>query len=69
MRRIFDAIFDIVVIAILVFIGMAVINNVFMRFLVAVVGCGAMFNNFKYVYDVKKREKKADNKLNDKTKK
>lgn len=63
MRKIFDAILDVITIAILVFTVMAVVDDVVMRYILAVVGCGAMFNNFKYIYKVNKKiQKDKDNK-------
>jgi hypothetical protein len=58
MRKVFDALIDIIVIAVLVFTAMSTINDVFMKYLICVVGCGAMFNNFKYLYEVKKDKPK-----------
>lgn len=58
MRKVFDALIDIIILALLVFTAMVTINNVFMRYLLCVVGCGAMFNNFKYLYKVRKDKSK-----------
>ena len=63
MRKIFDALLDVITIAVLVFTVMAVVDDVVMRYILAVVGCGAMFNNFKYIYKVNKKiQKDKDNK-------
>ena len=54
MRKIFDAILDILILAVLVFTVIATVDNVVMKYILSVVGCGAMFNNFKYIYTLKK---------------
>lgn len=64
MRKIFDAILDVIVIAVLVFTVIAVVDDVVMRYILAVVGCGAMFNNFKYIYKVNKKIQKDKDKDN-----
>lgn len=69
MRKIFDAILDVITIAILVFTVMAVVDDVVMRYILAVVGCGAMFNNFKYIYNVKKQDKNKVDKIDENNKK
>lgn len=58
MRKIIDALFDIVTIGVLVFTVLLVVNDVFMRYLLVIVGCGAMFNNCKYLFNEKKKSKK-----------
>ena len=59
-RKNIDALLDIVTIAVLVFTVLIVVPDGFMKFLLIVVGCGAMFNNCKYLFDInfKKRKKK-----------
>lgn len=61
MRKTVDAIFDIIILAIYVFTIILIVDDVVMRYLLTIVGCGAMFNNFKYLYDKKKLEKKSGN--------
>lgn len=58
MRKIFDAILDIITLAVLVFTILLVVDDVFMRYLLTIVGCGAMFNNCKYLFNEKKKSKK-----------
>jgi hypothetical protein len=50
MRKVFDAILDIITLAVLVFTVIYCVEPVFMKYLLTVVGCGAMFNNVKYLY-------------------
>ena len=57
-RKNIDALIDIIIIAVLVFTVLVTIPSPAMRFLLAVVGCGAMFNNCKYLFDLKRRKKK-----------
>lgn len=59
-RKNIDALLDIVTIAVLVFTVLIVVPDGFMKFLLIVAGCGAMFNNCKYLFDInfKKRKKK-----------
>lgn len=56
MQKIIDALFDIVTIGVLVFTVLLVVNDVFMRYLLVIVGCGAMFNNCKYLFNLMKRK-------------
>lgn len=65
MRKIFDALLDVITIAVLVFTVMATVDDVVMRYILAVVGCGAMFNNFKYIYKVNKKIQKDKDKDKD----
>lgn len=62
MRKVFDAILDILTLAVLVFTVLLVVDDVFMRYLLTIVGCGAMFNNCKYLFNEKKKSKKRKNK-------
>ena len=62
MRKVFDALLDILTLAVLVFTILLVVEDVPMRFLLTVVGCGAMFNNCKYLFNEKKKSKKRKNK-------
>ena len=57
-RKNIDALIDIIIIAMLVFTILVTVVSPSMRFLLTVVGCGAMFNNCKYLLDFKKRKKK-----------
>ena len=59
-RKNIDALLDIVTIAVLVFTVLMVVPDGFMKFLLIVAGCGAMFNNCKYLFDMnfKKKQKK-----------
>ena len=50
MRKTFDALIDIIIIATLVFTVMITVENVAMRYMLVVVGSGALFNNVKYLY-------------------
>lgn len=56
MRKIFDAVVDIIVLAILVYTVIVTVDNTFIKYVLAVFGSGAMFNNFKYLYKVKKNK-------------
>jgi hypothetical protein len=56
MRKVFDAIVDIIILAMLVYTVIVTVDNTFIKYVLAVVGSGAMFNNFKYLYDVKKNK-------------
>lgn len=58
MRKIFDAILDVIIIAMLVFTVMVTVDDVLMRYIITVIGCGAMFNNFKYIYKLNKKAQK-----------
>lgn len=58
MRKNIDALFDIATIAVLVFTVLMVVPDGFMKFLLIVAGCGAMFNNFKYLFDLNKKKRK-----------
>ena len=60
MRKNIDALLDIVIIAVLVFTVLMVAPDGLIKFLLIVAGCGAMFNNCKYLFDVnfKKKQKK-----------
>ena len=62
MRKIFDAIIDILILAVLIFTVVCCVEDVFMKYILVVVGCGAMFNNVKYLYC----EHKCKNKNNPK---
>ena len=48
MRKIFDAIIDILILAVLIFTVVCCVEDVFMKYILVVVGSGAMFNNVKY---------------------
>lgn len=50
MRKTFDALIDIIIIATFVFTVMMTVENVAMRYMLVVVGSGALFNNVKYLY-------------------
>lgn len=50
MRKTFDALIDIIIIATFVFTVMITVENVAMRYMLVVVGSGALFNNVKYLY-------------------
>lgn len=58
MRKIFDAIMDILIIGVLVFTVLMVVEPIAWRFILTLIGCGAMFNNCKYLYCQKKKSKK-----------
>lgn len=58
MRKNIDALFDIATIAVLVFTVLMVVPDGFMKFLLIVAGCGAMFNNFKYLFNLNKKKRK-----------
>lgn len=58
MRKNIDALFDIATIAMLVFTVLMVVPDGFMKFLLIVAGCGAMFNNFKYLFNLNKKKRK-----------
>lgn len=62
MRKNIDALLDIVIIAVLVFTVLMVVSDGLMKFLLVVAGCGAMFNNFKYLFDLNKKKRKNKNK-------
>ena len=51
MRNTIDALIDIIIIAMLVFTAMITVEDVAMRFMIVVVGSGALFNNVKYLYN------------------
>jgi bacteriorhodopsin len=61
MRKTLDALLDILILAVLVFTVIATLDDVFMKYLLTIVGCGAMFNNFKYLYQIKKKQLKDPN--------
>lgn len=56
MRKTFDAMLDIIVLAILVFTVIVAVDDVVTKYLLTVVGCGAMFNNVKYLYSRRKNK-------------
>ena len=58
MRKTFDAILDIIVLAILIYTILATIDVILWRFILTLLGCGAMFNNIKYIYTQNKKSKK-----------
>lgn len=58
MRKNIDALFDIATIAVLVFTVLMIVPDGFMKFLLIVAGCGAMFNNFKYLFNLNKKKRK-----------
>ena len=58
MRTVFDALCDIIILAILVFTVICTVDPVVMKFLLTVAGCGAMFNNIKYLYVERKKNQK-----------
>ena len=58
MRKNIDALFDIATIAMLVFTVLMVVPDGFMKFLLIVAGCGAMLNNFKYLFNLNKKKRK-----------
>ena len=58
MRKIFDALLDIIILAVLVFTILVTVNNLAWKYILVVVACGAMFNNCKYLYNEKKKSKK-----------
>jgi hypothetical protein len=62
MRKNIDALLDIIIIAVLVFTALVTIPSAAMRFMLAVVGCGAMFNNCKYLFDFNFKRRKNKNK-------
>ena len=51
MRKTIDALIDIIIIAVLVFTVMVTVEDVAMRYMIVVVGSGALFNNVKYLYN------------------
>lgn len=59
-----DAIVDIIIIAALVFTIMIVVPDPIMKYILTIVGCGAMYNNVKYV--IKSNKKKKDKKKKEK---
>ena len=61
MRSVFDALCDIIILAILVFTVICNVEPVFMKYILTIAGCGAMFNNMKYLY-FEKKKKQEDNK-------
>lgn len=61
-----DAIVDIIIIAALVFTIMIVVPDPIIKYILTIAGCGAMYNNVKYVIKPKKKDnKKKDNKKKD----
>ena len=52
-----DAIVDIIVIAALVFTVMVVVPDPIMKYILVIAGCGAMYNNVKYVIKSNKKKK------------
>ena len=62
MRKNVDALFDIITIAVLVFTVLVTVPSDAMRFILVVVGCGAMFNNCKYLFDLNFKKRKNKNK-------
>jgi hypothetical protein len=62
MRKIFDAAIDIIILAVLVFTVLTTVDDVLWRYILTIAGCGAMFNNCKYLYNEKKKTKKKNNK-------
>lgn len=61
MRSVFDALCDIIILAILVFAVICNVEPVFMKYILTIAGCGAMFNNMKYLY-FERKKKQEDNK-------
>lgn len=61
-----DAILDIIIIALLVFTVIITVDDNIMKFILTVVGCGAMYNNVKYAIaktqTKKQKEKKKEQK-------
>ena len=60
MRKNIDALLDIVIIAVLVFTVLMVVPDGLFKFLLIVAGCGAMFNNCKYLFDMKLKKKQKN---------
>ena len=58
MRKIFDALLDIIILAILVFTVLATVDVLIWKYILVIAGCGAMFNNCKYLYKEKKKKRK-----------
>lgn len=56
MRKTVDALIDIIIIAIFIFTVLVSVEGVAVKYILTVVGSGAMFNNFKYLYDRKVRD-------------
>ena len=52
-----DAIVDIIIIAALVFTVMVVVPDPIMKYILVIAGCGAMYNNVKYVIKSNKKKK------------
>ena len=52
-----DAIVDIIIIAALVFTVMVVVPDPIMKYILIIAGCGAMYNNVKYVIKSNKKKK------------
>ena len=61
MRKNIDALLDIIIIAVLVFTVLMVVSDGFIKFLLIIAGCGAMFNNCKYLFDMKFKKKQKNN--------
>lgn len=57
MRQIFDAIMDIAIVGVLVFTVLMTVDSIIWKFILTLAGCGAMFNNVKYLYNAKKKRK------------
>lgn len=64
MRKNMDALLDIVTIAVLVFTVLMVVPDGLIKFLLIVAGCGAMFNNCKYLFDINFKKNKKNKKNN-----
>ena len=50
MRKTFDALIDIIIIAVLIYTVIVVVDDNIMKYILTVVGSGALFNNVKYLY-------------------
>lgn len=55
--KIMNVLIDIIIIAVLVFTVLVTVSSPTMRFLLAVVGCGAIFNNCKHLLNLRKERK------------
>ena len=60
-RKNIDALLDIAIIAVLVFTVLMVVPDGLIKFLLIVAGCGAMFNNCKYLFNMKFKKKQKNN--------
>ena len=52
-----DSLFDIATIAILIYTVIVIVSNPLIKFLLVMVGAGALYNNIKYVIQSSKKEK------------